>query len=248
MTDRLSLTNALADADVGEDCLERNFAPKPRSGRHACAFPGSWRQYMFWWVVGAIAVFAAAGWVWWWWPKHHAERLRLSDPQARAEVEDNFRKTIGQAVGGLAVLFGALLAYRQFSEQMQSAQLQFSEQQKASRELLVSNQVSKGFEQLGSKEVMVRLGGIYALEGAMNSSEQYHRPVLEALSAFVRDGTQTKDDDTPPTIDIQAALTVIGRRVPIGITRVNLANARIPRANLVNADLDLADLNGAQLD
>src|SRR6516165_9476509 len=50
------------------------------------------------------------------------------------------------------------------------------------------------------------------LEGVMNNSEQYHQPVLEALSAFVRDGTRTDTGDGPPTTDIQAALTVIGRR------------------------------------
>ena len=60
---------------------------------------------------------------------------------------------------------------------------------------LISNQVSKGFEQLGSKEVVIRLGGIYALEGVMNNSDQYHQPVLEALTAFVREGA--KQPTTP---------------------------------------------------
>ena len=48
----------------------------------------------------------------------------------------------------------------------------------ASRDLLISNQVAKGFEQLSSDKLVVRLGGIYALEGVMNTSEQYHQPVL----------------------------------------------------------------------
>src|SRR6516162_4207528 len=81
------------------------------------------------------------------------------------------------------------------------SQQQFIQQQQASRDLLVSNQVSKGFEQLGQAgidKVVVRLGGIYALEGVMNTSEQYHRPVLEALSAFVRDSTRTETGDGPP--------------------------------------------------
>jgi hypothetical protein len=30
---------------------------------------------------------------------------------------------------------------------------------------------AKGFEQLGSHEIVVRLGGIYALEGVMNTSD-----------------------------------------------------------------------------
>ena len=51
---------------------------------------------------------------------------------------------------------------------------------KASQALLISNQVAKGFEQLASGSVNMRLGGTYALEG-VNTSEQYRIPVLEAL-------------------------------------------------------------------
>jgi uncharacterized protein YjbI with pentapeptide repeats len=43
-------------------------------------------------------------------------RLTIRDPKARADVEDNFRKTIGQLIGGAAVLIGAALAYVQFSQ------------------------------------------------------------------------------------------------------------------------------------
>ena len=53
----------------------------------------------------------------------------------------------------------------------------------------------------------------------MNTSEQYHQPVLEALCAFVRDNAKAKIDkektkDKGPeslATDIQAAVTVIGR-------------------------------------
>ena len=125
-------------------------------------------------IVIAVAVaVAAAGslvawflwWAWWRLPKRQVDRLRLAifDPKARADVEDNFRKTISQLLGGAAVLIGAGLAY-----------LQFSQQQQASRDLLTSNQVAKGLEQLGNEKIVVRLGGIYELEGVMNTSDQYH--------------------------------------------------------------------------
>jgi hypothetical protein len=177
--------------------------------------------------LAAAVVLLGAWWLWWRLPKRQVDRLRLTirDPKARADVEDNFHKTIGQLIGGAAVLIGAALAYVQFSQQQQTSQRQFSEQQqrseqqrsqqqfseqqRASRDLLISNQVSKGFEQLGSDKIVIRLGGIYALEGVMNGSEQYHQPVLEALSAFVRDGTRTETGNGPPATDIQAALTVM---------------------------------------
>ena len=160
---------------------------------------------------GSLSLLLAAWWLWWRLPKRQVDRLRLTirDPKARADVEDNFRKTIGQLLVGVLVLIGA-------GAGATVAYLQLSSQQQASRELLVSNQVSKGFEQLGSDKPVVRLGGIYALEGVMNTSEQYHQPVLEALCAFVRDNTRNEKGEGPPTTQIQAALTVIGRRNPIG--------------------------------
>ena len=103
------------------------------------------------------------------------------------------------------------------------------------------------------------------LEGVMNTSDQYHLPVLEALSAFVREGAKHRtppisdgscaplgDDNPPigindkPPADIQAALTVIGRR-SADHWRVNLVRAGIAGADLTNADLSRADLARADL-
>src|SRR5262249_8374458 len=159
-------------------------------------------------------------------------------PKDRADTEDNFRKTVGQALGGAAVLIGAGAAY-----------LQFTQQQQASHDLLISNQVSKGFEQLAGQETAMRIGGIYALEDAINGSEQYQQPVLEALCAFVRENTtpgqvtlmtllgalvtapRTSISGKPDgelATDVQAALTVIGRRRP-GEGQVDLGFARLPK-------------------
>jgi len=105
------------------------------------------------------------------------------------------------------------------------------------RDLLISNQVSNGFEQLGGDTLVVRLGGMYGLERVMNTSQQYHRAVLEVLSAFVRSGTRTATGDGPPGTDIQAALTVIGSRAAIETGVIDLNGARIQNADLANAEL-----------
>jgi hypothetical protein len=196
----------------------------------------------YWEVIAVLAaLLAIAVWLWWWLPKREVARLALKirDARARADVEDNYRKTVGQALGGIAVLLGAGVAY-----------LQFSQQQRASHDLLISNQVSKGFEQLGSEKVVVRLGGIYALEGVMNNSDQYYRSVLETLTAFVRNGSRATSL-SPLPIDIQAALTVIGRRSGIGdlldLSVTNLPQADLFRANLTYAILTYANLTHAIL-
>jgi uncharacterized protein YjbI with pentapeptide repeats len=224
-----------------------------------------WQPLLLAWWPGllfgaAIIVAPGAWWLWWRLPKRQVDRLRhaIRDPKARTDVEDNFRKTIGQLLGGVAVLAGAGIAY-----------VQFTQQQKAGHDLLISNQVSKGFEQLGNDKVQVRLGGIYALEGVMNDSERYHQPVLEALCAFVRNSTQSHFADSvagkvlesvmktlgagptqhlpsSPATDVQAALTVIGRR-EAGAGRVDLRRAFIPGAALNRANLSSAYLNGVNL-
>jgi hypothetical protein len=204
------------------------------------------------WLLGAAVaavILWGAWWVWWQLPKRQLDSFPISDPKDRAEIEDNFRKTISQLIGGGAVLIGAGFAYLQFTEQQRASreqflaqqtasQEQFERQQRAAQNLLISNQVSKGFELLGNtaSQIGQRLGGIYALEGVMNGSEQYHQPVLEALCAFVRDYTKSKTDDAPPATDIQAALTVIGRR-KAGAGVVDLGGVHIPKAVLGAADL-----------
>jgi hypothetical protein len=159
-----------------------------------------WPVVLVWWprlLAGAGAVVAlGAWWLWWRLPKRQMRSITAADPKARADIEDNFRKTIGQVLTGLFVLlgagFGAGIAYYGTFQTLQANEQQARRSQQAANDLLISNQVSKGFEQFGSENIRVRLGGIYALGGVMNSSEQYHQPVLETLITFVRDGTRSE--------------------------------------------------------
>src|SRR3954470_6797382 len=73
-------------------------------------------------IPGIPAALFGTWWLWWRLPKRQADRLRpsLPDTKARADVEDNFRKTIGQLLGGAAVLVGAALAYLQLQQQQEN--------------------------------------------------------------------------------------------------------------------------------
>ena len=208
------------------------------------------------WIVIAIGVAIIAAlvllvWVWWWIPKLQMRGRIFRGEKERADAEDNFRKTVGQALGGAVVLIGAGLAYLQFTQQQQTQQQVADISRKAAPDLLISNQVAKGFEQLAGEKPAMRLGGIYGLEGVMNTSPQYSQPVLEALCAFVRDSTIGAPAGHGPTTEIQAALTVISRRVD-GLGSVDLIKANIPEAKLLRAKLNgmfpnHTDLSGADL-
>jgi hypothetical protein len=220
---------------------------------------------VLWWVgIGIAAIILGIGVVclWWWVPKWQMRFIALEDQKTRADIEDNFRKTVGQALGtvaqvlgGIAVIVGAWWAYRGTQQTLQANQEQSRLSLQASHDLLISQQVSKGFAQLISGNMIMRLGGIYALEGVMNASPEYHQPILEALCAFVRDSTTAYSGDGPPATDVQAALTVITRRAP-GKGDVDLSFARIPKAflgfnweptNPRHGDLSGANLHGADL-
>ena len=105
---------------------------------------------------------------------------------------------------------------------------------------------------LGARQPEVRVGAIYALERVASRSADDHPVVMSVLAAFVREHSH------PAQTDVQAALTVIGRRAsdrdrePIDLTGADLARLRLPGADLAGARLArarfrAADLHGAAL-
>jgi len=135
----------------------------------------------------------------------------------------------------------------------------------------VTDRYTKAIEQLGSDRREVRIGGIYALERIARDSARDHPTVMEVLTAFIREhaGEQRPPpaDDEPAADapgrgareDIQAAVTVVGRRnaghdqerrlvlYRANLARADLANADLAGAYLVRARLTGADLQGTDL-
>ncbi|WP_204014084.1 pentapeptide repeat-containing protein [Virgisporangium aurantiacum] len=146
----------------------------------------------------------------------------------------------------------------------------------------ITDRFARAVEQLGEPgpdRIDVRLGGIYALERIMRDSPDDQPTVMEVLAAFVRvhaprSSTATSPPQPTPSasapvstdtsssvpVDIQAAVTVLGRRDPthdradsgIDLRRTqlaygNLVEARLRRALLSTADLAYADLGYADL-
>ena len=128
----------------------------------------------------------------------------------------------------------------------------------------VTDRYTKAVEQLDShKGLDVRIGGIYALERVARDSPRDHPTVMEVLAAFVREhsrerwpeaepGAEPPDPETRP--DVQAAMTVIGRRDceydderPLNLACAELPRADLPEANFPNAALFGAVLNGTNL-
>ena len=104
----------------------------------------------------------------------------------------------------------------------------------------VTDRFTKAIEQLGSDKPEVRIGAINALERIARDSARYHPTVMEALARFVRDhsgeprplplpGADTAEDTLAGVTirpDVQAALTVVGRRNPRTIAGSSISTAR----------------------
>lgn len=213
----------------------------------------------------------------------------LTPEQRTAEV-DTMRGYLIQAGAGI-LAFGALVY----------TSLNF----RLSREGHVTDRYTRAIEQLGSGQLDVRVGAVYALERIMIDSGRDHPTIVEVLAAFIREHSPasakglsqiaidsarrrrtfsdvwiayareraratsaTVGRPTPkeprvsllrtgtehPATDVQAALTVLGRR-PSGRVeqgRINLQGTKLTGANLedaslADADLSFADLSGAHL-
>ncbi|MFE1744848.1 pentapeptide repeat-containing protein [Coleofasciculus sp. H7-2] len=131
----------------------------------------------------------------------------------------------------------------------------------AAQDKQITERFTKAIELLDSKNTSIRLGGIYALERIAKDSKKDHWTIMEVLTAFVRENALLKEEEIQqeqspkiPT-DIQAALTVIGRRdvdkdpenQGLNLQYTNLDGANLREANLQRANLSEANLQRAYL-
>jgi uncharacterized protein YjbI with pentapeptide repeats len=204
------------------------------------------------------------------------ERLKLEKDilgfeKDKTIIQNGAYTNLVQALGGLVLSMTAWVGYQNFRVGEKNL--------KVSEDKQVTERFSKSIEHLGNSQIDIRLGGIYALEQIAIDSAKYHWTTVEILSAFVREKCQL-DNVSPPAgnlektslaeqseqktsvptyqkvgVDIQAAMTVLGRRKvaqdPSG-KRIDLRNVSLPfieiqGANLNGAELDGANLNGANL-
>jgi hypothetical protein len=166
----------------------------------------------------------------------------------RRKLQNDARATLLQGLGGLAVLAGATVAFRQLG---------------IAREGQVTERFTRAIDQLGHGNQDVRLGGIYALERIAGDSPRDRSTIAEVLTAFVRGHApwpptqpcQPSEDlaveDIAPlqrwAPDVQAALTVLGRREEAPGPWLDLRNTDLRGAYLHKAQLSFAILEGAHL-
>ena len=182
-----------------------------------------------------------------------------SNPRELFEIENQSRGTLGQIISGVAVLTGLIFAWQQLG--------QTSDNLRVSQEGQITDRFSRAVDQLGSDDLTARLGGIYALERIARDSPRDYGPVMEVLTAFVRQESPLPVGAvaTPATsataipFEVEAVLKVIGRRtiaqveteMEVGgcleLTGINAVGANLVGYNLRNTCWDRSDLRGATI-
>jgi len=222
-------------------------------------------------------------------------------PSSSTEKKDLFQ-ALGLILTGLAATFAGLAAiagiyvtWRNLQQTQDSANenLELARQnlqhaQESSNETLeltrqgqIVDRFTQAVAQLGAardggaKQIEVRLGGVYALEHIAKEdlTRHHYMAVIEVLTGYLRENaTWEGEDSRKDDADIQAVLSVIGRRDlrygagedrTLNLSKsdlmdmnlkgahlegVSLLGTHLERANLLGAHLERALLSGAHLE
>jgi Pentapeptide repeats (8 copies) len=190
-----------------------------------------WKLFLF--IVAVIAVGII-----WKVPQWQAASWKgLMEPKDLAKLQNDARTTLVQAFGGAVLLIGLYFTLRNFQ---------------LAQDKQITEHYTRAVEQLGSDKLEVRLGAIYALERIAKDSERDHWPIMEILTTSVRIKAPWTQERKDLDLDVQAALTVLGRRTRTyrkGETeRLNLRHTDLRGAHLAEAHLEGADLTETYLE
>jgi Pentapeptide repeats (8 copies) len=206
-------------------------------------------------LVGTCLLLLALLWLF---PKWQVRSIAGLDSKDRFDCENGARQTLSQIVGGLVLLVGFYFTWQNlvFTRQSQTdAAKSTQENLNLAQQGQITDRFTSAIAQLGDLKLEVRLGGIYALERIANDSPKDHWPIMEVLTAFVREHANVNapkkplpkpEDELPsPPLDIQAILTVLGRR-DVTYEKVGDQSLDLHEADLTGADLSDADFRSAK--
>lgn len=193
------------------------------------------------------------------------------NPQTSQDKKE-FLLLIAQSIAGMALIGGLFFTWwnMDIARDTTAKNLQIAnETLRIAQDGQITERFSRAIDQLGDRDRLeVRLGGIHSLERIARNSEADHWPIIEVLTAYVRQnapwppfvGSSKGGSDEEgqgletlkPAQDIQAILTVLGRSLKpfdqrADYQRVDLHNTDLRGATFLRSNLEGVMFRGANL-
>jgi uncharacterized protein YjbI with pentapeptide repeats len=191
------------------------------------------------------------------------------DPQTASQKKD-LVQALGLILVGVAAAIGIYFTWygQQITrDSLNSTQQGTQYQLRLTQQGQLTERFTRAIDQLGSKEIEIRIGGIYALERIARDSERDRSTITQVLSAYIRtkspgEGGELTANDLKLSsqlgpgkeiveyqhqeLDIQAALDVITGLLKPSKCHEDISERRPLYLN--NTDLKFADLRKASLE
>ena len=220
-------------------------------------------------ILGALAILFTLAL--WFLPKWQVSHSLGTTSENGFERENEARKTLAQVLGGIVLVAGFYSSARTLQLQtsaiglqeksIEQAKISQSDSVKATKDGQITDRYTRAIEQLEAGDdkhakIEVRAGAIYALGRIANESRDDQRPIMEVLTMYATQISQSERPQDRPRADVQAALTVIGRRrvewdsdnpEPLRLILAKIARAWLPNSDFHGFYLSGADLSGAYL-
>ncbi|MEV6154904.1 pentapeptide repeat-containing protein [Nonomuraea sp. NPDC052129] len=167
----------------------------------------------------------------------------------RQELYDAHRQRPWQHVTSIGLLLGLILTggglvYTALTWETGQETLRTTQQEQ------IADRYSKALEQIGSDNVEVRIGGLFALERIAEDSPPYAATIPHVIMGFIlgHDRPATAEGRWQPGADVGAALRVLGIIAPFSAADApHLGAAHFEGAEWKGVDLSGANLFGAHL-
>jgi hypothetical protein len=191
-----------------------------------------------------------------WFPTLWTKRFKIVDAEKKAEVEDSYRKTVAQILGGAAITLAFAWTWFKDNQTLDLSRIQTSNQQFTDAATLIAN-----------ADADARAAGIYSMAELVSANPDYLTPVINVLRMVIKthQPKPAAAGASPPKVtdDVFAAIHVLGRvstgQPPLDMEDLYLVGGDFTRAKgfrgakfysayLYQTNFSSADLTGALFD
>jgi hypothetical protein len=212
--------------------------------------------------IGGMAVYLLLGGLVYLGLNAYIQPNALGDAAKEATARKDLFQALALIMAGVAGIVGVYFTWRNLRFLQESTQ----ENLRLLREGQVTERFTRAIEQLAatkdsaSKNLEMRMGGIYALERIARDSQRDHWSIMQVLTAYIRENAPwsrkvASDSPEQTPADIQAILDVLKNRVRHYQSREtgknysdDPDNPETHRLHLAKTDLRKAYLRGTRLE